>query len=453
MGLISRIESHGEVLNLGLDNVNIQARAKDIGGICGENDSGTIESCYVTGQISADEYNGCIGGICGMAYGIIKNCYSTATVIGMCNSVGGICGATSVSSYASTENCYFMGLAKLTDGSEGCMISTRSKNCYYLKDNGTDPYATPLTATMMRSASSFTGFDFPDTWFIDSDYSYPFPQLVNCPQRRVMSISMKSLPDKTSYLATDGRIDVTGGEISVIYDDGGSKDIPLTDSMVSYTFSVGAQSVKVNYAGKETSFTVSIEKDEPTFKGETEYTVYVDESFNLDITSNSTGEITYEYDESAGIIMLNGQSGIALKAGTATIKAVVAETDYYKNGEKMITVIVKEGLRPTPTPTPTATPTPTLIPTMTPTPTPTLTPKPTPTPLPVTPNKVISVGKKATLKANKKIVSFDVTDRSVVKVTPKGKKLKVQGLKRGTVAVTAYNKKGQIIKYWIVKVQ
>ena len=137
------------------------------------------------------------------------------------------------------------------------MISTHSLKCYYETGKGTDGYATALTPAMMKEASSYTGFDFSNTWFIDSNSYYPYPQLVKCPQVKIASISIQSLPNKTEYFTTDKKIDLTGGVISVNYEGGGSSFVDMKEYMVSYTFKAGIQTVTVEYAGNTATFTVN----------------------------------------------------------------------------------------------------------------------------------------------------------------------------------------------------
>ena len=75
-----------------------------IGGICGNEDGGTIQNCYSAATVCGDSY---IGGICGRSEGdsIIENCYNTGYVYGATRSIGGICGDNS----ATLQGCYNVG--------------------------------------------------------------------------------------------------------------------------------------------------------------------------------------------------------------------------------------------------------------------------------------------------------------------------------------------------------
>ena len=75
-----------------------------IGGICGNEDGGTIQNCYSAATVCGASY---IGGICGRSEGdsIIENCYNTGYVYGATRSIGGICG----DNRATLQGCYNVG--------------------------------------------------------------------------------------------------------------------------------------------------------------------------------------------------------------------------------------------------------------------------------------------------------------------------------------------------------
>jgi hypothetical protein len=76
----------------------------DLGGLCGGN-TGTINACYATGDVSGNSY---VGGLCGFNQeGVISNCYATGTVRGT-DRVGGLCGDNNWDS-STISNCYSRG--------------------------------------------------------------------------------------------------------------------------------------------------------------------------------------------------------------------------------------------------------------------------------------------------------------------------------------------------------
>lgn len=111
IGLFSII-NNGVVKNLGLENVYIDVRNNNVGGIAGNIEgNSTITNCYVTGSIRAyyagtQPYVGGtnIGGVVGLVdNSTVKNCYVTATVKGY-HYVGGIAG--NITANSNVSNCY-----------------------------------------------------------------------------------------------------------------------------------------------------------------------------------------------------------------------------------------------------------------------------------------------------------------------------------------------------------
>ena len=90
----------------------------------------------------------------------------------------------------------------------------------------------------------YTGFDFENTWEIDPNSTYKYPQLKGNRQQRVEGISIESLPNKLDY--TQGEdINTDGGSIKITYEGGYDTTVLLTKDMLSgYDMSiVGTQTV------------------------------------------------------------------------------------------------------------------------------------------------------------------------------------------------------------------
>ena len=80
----------GAIKNLGLENVNIQANDSNTGGISGC--CGNIDNCYVTGNITGNDYvGGLVGSFDNKDQCLINNSYTTAQINGN-NNVGGLTG-------------------------------------------------------------------------------------------------------------------------------------------------------------------------------------------------------------------------------------------------------------------------------------------------------------------------------------------------------------------------
>ena len=111
-GNIGKFDNGGTVQNVGVEdsyfNVTItgyDGLRLDIGGVCGNNNNGTITNCYNTGTISGTVDNANVGGVCGSNFeGTITNCYNTGTISGTGGnaSVGGVCGFNR----KNITNCY-----------------------------------------------------------------------------------------------------------------------------------------------------------------------------------------------------------------------------------------------------------------------------------------------------------------------------------------------------------
>ncbi len=104
IGLFSYLGSGGQIKNLGMENVDVNAvNGGRVGGLVGAN-SGTITNCYSTGSITG---NWEVGGMVGSNYefGLITNCYSTGSVSGVYY-VGGLVGENR---YGTITNCHSTG--------------------------------------------------------------------------------------------------------------------------------------------------------------------------------------------------------------------------------------------------------------------------------------------------------------------------------------------------------
>ena len=80
------------------------------------------------------------------------------------------------------------------------------------------------------------------------------------PQAQLEGITLVELPTKLSYLEGKDALDVTGGLVQLSYDDGSSKEIPLTTAMVTGfdNTQVGRQELTVSYGGFTARFTVEV---------------------------------------------------------------------------------------------------------------------------------------------------------------------------------------------------
>jgi hypothetical protein len=187
-----------------------------IGGLSGQN-SGIIRNSYATGSVSGSTS---VGGLSGQNSGTIRNSYATGSVSGNIF-VGGLVGenfgVTVTDSYATgrvTGDDFVGGLvgenfdATVTDSYWNTETSEQTSS-----DGGTG-----LTTAQMRQQTSFTGWDFTDTWQIESgEYSsYPYLQEITYdepgtePEVNPIPGLFRITPDENNVLFVDQNVD--GGD-------------------------------------------------------------------------------------------------------------------------------------------------------------------------------------------------------------------------------------------------
>ena len=210
------------------------------------------------------------GGIAGYFFRAeISDCYNTLKIDNSANAdsvfkdrifIGGIGGITGELRSRSIERCYNVGAVS---GSAICASdwADPENSNYYLTGSAADgdEYAKALTPTQMSIKNVYTGFDFENTWEIDPNSSYKYPQLKGNRQQRVEGISIESLPAKLSYAQWED-IDTDGGTVKITYEGSYETIVLLTKDMISgYDMTaVGEQNVTVAYGGKTAEFQIDV---------------------------------------------------------------------------------------------------------------------------------------------------------------------------------------------------
>ena len=87
LGLFGRLGSDAEILNLGLEDVDVNGVGDLVGGLAGEN-HGTITACHISGTIAGNRRT---GGLVGVNLGFIMSSHGIGTVRGS-SEVGGLVG-------------------------------------------------------------------------------------------------------------------------------------------------------------------------------------------------------------------------------------------------------------------------------------------------------------------------------------------------------------------------
>lgn len=125
VGLFGR--NNGKIANAGILDSYFYGTSK-VGGVCGNNYTGTITNCYNTGSVSG---LGNLGGVSGYNYtGSIADCYNIGSVSGSEGNVGGVNGWNK----GSITNCYNVGSVSGTEhyvgGVNGYNDGGTITNCY-----------------------------------------------------------------------------------------------------------------------------------------------------------------------------------------------------------------------------------------------------------------------------------------------------------------------------------
>ena len=160
IGLFGR--NSGKIANAGILDSYFYGTSK-VGGVCGNNYTGTITNCYNTGSVSG---LGTLGGVSGYNYtGSITNCYNTGNVSGSSGFVGGVSGYNYT---GSITNCYNAGSVSgngNVGGVTGINYTGSITDCYNIgivsgsEDNvgGVNGYNDGGTITNSYNAGSVSG--------------------------------------------------------------------------------------------------------------------------------------------------------------------------------------------------------------------------------------------------------------------------------------------------------
>jgi uncharacterized repeat protein (TIGR02543 family) len=220
VGLFGYTGTGSIIKNVGLLSGNVTG-SQNVGGLVGLNNSGPIDNVYYSGTVNGTGggYSG-VGGLVGQepGFGIINNCYSagavtgtgggygigglvglggastisnsysTATVNGSANDVGGLVGNTyngggisnsyssgpvtgggsSIGALVGWNNAFSISnsySSSSVNGSTGALIGNNN--------GGTISNSSLLSTTQMKTLASFPGWDFFTTWWINEGVTYP----------------------------------------------------------------------------------------------------------------------------------------------------------------------------------------------------------------------------------------------------------------------------------------
>lgn len=193
-----------------------------------------------------------------------------------------------------------------------------------------DEYAKALTPTQMSIKNMYTGFDFENTWEIDPNSSYKYPQLKGNRQQRVEGISIETLPVKLSY-AQGEDIDTDGGTVKITYEGGYETIVLLTKDMISgYDMTaVGEQNVTVSYGGKSVQFPIEVGRIDVTsvvISGNSEMQKGTSSKLSASVVPQNATDNSIKWsssDESKATVDADGNV-TALATGEVTITAAAS---------------------------------------------------------------------------------------------------------------------------------
>lgn len=143
-----------------------------VGCLVGSNQGGNISNCYATGSVTGDIIGGLVGS---NSDGNISNCYSTGSVSGV-SYIGGLVGIN----YSSISNCYSTGAVSGSmdvGGLVGLNSSGSSVSSFWNTQTSgrtTSAGGIGMTTAQMKQTSTFTNWDFSETWGIIENQTYPY---------------------------------------------------------------------------------------------------------------------------------------------------------------------------------------------------------------------------------------------------------------------------------------
>ncbi|WP_062047430.1 Ig-like domain-containing protein [Bacillus sp. JCM 19034] len=246
-GLFSALKDPGVIKNVTLVDVDIKATRTTVGGLVGINlGTGRIENSSVTGTVSGGMN---VGGLVGINYGMISESVATTTTSARSFRSGGLVGLNYgeiINSYANGrvsgdqrvgglvgEHLKSINISKISESysssivtgnnNVGGLVGTKDdsahiEHSYWNKSvyNGDYPdneIGTPLTEAELKQLSTFSNWDFTNTWYIYNDQTFPILQWEN-PIEKIES----EIDSSEIKVGKMGRISVTATHQQGTYD-------------------------------------------------------------------------------------------------------------------------------------------------------------------------------------------------------------------------------------------
>ena len=261
----------GTIQNVGLENVTINgSNCRFIGALIGYGYSTTIKNCYVVGGniTSQDESGGLLGKVDTCT---IENSYSNIPVnLDTSYYGGGFVG--SVDSNTTITNCYSGGKVTYSqsssyNGKSGFAGFIRDnagitfENCFYDKEVSTQP-TSPVngiyakTSDDMKTQSTYTGWDFNNTWVIQN--AYPTLKVFGVPivpKKETITVDTYANPIRTRSSKSTKSTKLTQSFLSPIYTVNNRK-ISTNRDVETYTLPIHSSVQKSNRTVRSSTHTV-----------------------------------------------------------------------------------------------------------------------------------------------------------------------------------------------------
>lgn len=262
--VIERCYNNGDISATSVDADNLINNYA--GGIVGDVRTVKISECYNAGKILSEHES---GGIMASDYegSEISDCFNVASVVSGFSS-GGIAGSTN----ATLSRCYNIGCVEgdilggiIGFNNGGTAIVT---DCFYLdtvsKGGGNwGDVATKCSLDAMKSFDLYSNFDFSAIWGKDEKGSYSFPVIKSVElhyTKELVAIHVDTLPSQLMYLEGRDLLDVSDGKIILMYNDGETQLMNMTNHMIEgfNNANAGKQTLSITYEGKMCEIEVEI---------------------------------------------------------------------------------------------------------------------------------------------------------------------------------------------------
>jgi probable HAF family extracellular repeat protein len=214
VGLFGVAGGGSKITNLGLENVSIEGFI-GVGALAGAN-GGEITNCYSTGTTRSGAGSE-IGGLVGSNGGTVVNCYSTVTVYGGAGYAGGLVGLN----HSVISKCYSVGIVVPGGETAGGFVGQDRGNitdsCWNIEVNpllsdsedGDLVGVEGKTTSQMKSQSTYTGWDFVDTWWIAEGLDYPHLSY------ETNNSTTVAVPDVVGMTQANAESAITGASLTV----------------------------------------------------------------------------------------------------------------------------------------------------------------------------------------------------------------------------------------------